>query len=156
MKLNRIALAAVATAALAVSVQASSHNIVEPDPADAATLRINLMQNNGAALGLLAGIAKGEITYDATAVGLALRTVQNTALALPAMFPDGSNANPRSNALDAIWENRAEFDAAVAQFLATATGLARNPPQDADGVREALGALGQNCQGCHKSFRKER
>lgn len=154
MQIMKFAVGGLVAALAAVAVNAAGHNAVDPDINDVATLRINAMQNAGAGMGVLANIARGNAEYDAVAVALALRTIQGTALALRGLTPEGSNANPRSNALDTIWADPAGFSATIATFIDSTTGFVRAVPTDVDGVRAAMGQIGQSCQACHKTYRK--
>lgn len=107
-------------------------------------------------LGVLGGMAKGDIAYDAAAAQkaadnlLAASTLDGSML-----WPKGSEsgASAGSNALAAIWEDgsgigdkaKALADAAVAMQAAAGTDL--------DSLKMAMGGVGEACAGCHKPFR---
>ena len=73
-----------------------------------------------------------------------------------ALFPAGSTEN--SNALPAIWEKRAEFEAAArkAYELADAFLEVSGKSRDPKTLLPAFAKLGkQGCGGCHETFRRK-
>lgn len=118
--------------------------------------RQGIMVYRSIQLGVLGGMAKGEIEYDAEA---AQKAADNLAAAVTIdasmLWPMGSDnsANPASTALVKMWEDgagigdkaRAMNEAATAMQAAAGTGL--------DGLKTAMGPLGEACSGCHKAFR---
>ncbi|MBC7143261.1 MAG: cytochrome c [Rhodobacteraceae bacterium] len=118
--------------------------------------RQGIMVYRSIQLGVLGGMAKGEIEYDAEA---AQKAADNLAAAVmidaSMLWPMGSDnsANPASTALAKMWEDgagigdkaRAMNEAATAMQAAAGTGL--------DGLKTAMGPLGEACSGCHKAFR---
>lgn len=118
--------------------------------------RQGIMVYRSIQLGVLGGMAKGEIEYDAEA---AQKAADNLAAAVmidaSMLWPMGSDnsANPASTALVKMWEDgagigdkaRAMNEAATAMQAAAGTGL--------DGLKTAMGPLGEACSGCHKAFR---
>ncbi len=118
--------------------------------------RQGIMVYRSIQLGVLGGMAKGEIEYDAEA---AQKAADNLAAAVTIdasmLWPMGSDnsANPASTALAKMWEDgagigdkaRAMNEAATAMQAAAGTGL--------DGLKTAMGPLGEACSGCHKAFR---
>lgn len=134
------ALAVIATAAFA-----------QDDPV---ATRKALMKANGAALGQLNRIVKGEQPFDAAAVQAALQKLSDDAVAFdPAtLFPAGSDQGD-TKASPKIWEDAAGFQAAVDKFRTdTAAALAANP-QDAAALQTQFGAVAANCGACHQAYR---
>jgi len=83
---------------------------------------------------------------------LCLASLANVA---PNVFPEGS-ATEKSKALPAIWENRAEFDAAMDKFVDAANNFATVAESgDMSKVGNAMKALGGSCKGCHDNFKAE-
>lgn len=137
---------------LALSAVALAASAAVADPiAD----RQALMKANGKAAGQLAAIAKGEKPFDAAAVLAALQTLNDDAqkLDVATLFPAGSETGGDTTASPKIWEDTAGFQAAVDKFRTAAAAAVAAPPADVDGVKAALGALGQNCSSCHETFR---
>lgn len=138
---------------LAISVLALAGTAASADPiAD----RKALMKANGKAAGQLAAIVKGEQPFDAAAVLAALTTLKEDADKLDAqaaaLFPAGSDKGD-TTASPKIWQDWAGFEAKIDGFKTDADAAVAAPPADADGVKVALGKIGQNCQSCHETFR---
>ncbi|MDN2583600.1 cytochrome c [Aquibium sp. ELW1220] len=137
-----------AAAALTFAVTASIAGPVEDREA--------MMKGFGGALGQLGPIAKGEKPYDAAVVNAAIEQLSANAMKfdVAAMFPAGSGEG--TEALPAIWENMADFEAKVAKFKADVAGVAANPPADQAAVGAALGVIGGNCGACHQTYRAKK
>ncbi len=156
MKISIRILAVITSATLAVSAYAGSHNLVTADVNDPVTLRINIMQNVGAATGLASGMMKGEIPFDPIAAQAALVTINTAALGLSGLFPAGMEENMRSSAGPAIWADAAGFKAAVAKFIADSGEAKVFPPESVEELRAAFSIVGANCKACHKTYRIKR
>ena len=115
-----------------------------------------MMKGFGGALGQLGPIAKGEKPFDAAVVNAAVEALNANAMKfdVAVLFPAGSGEG--TDALPAIWENMADFEAKVAKFKADVAGVAANPPADQAAVGAALGAIGGNCGACHQTYRAKR
>ncbi|MCV3239983.1 c-type cytochrome [Mesorhizobium sp. ZC-5] len=136
---------------LAISALALAGTAAFADPiAD----RKALMKANGKAAGQLGAIAKGEQPFDAAAVLAALTTLSEDAakMDVAALFPAGTDQGD-TTASPKIWEDMAGFQAKVDKFKADTAAAVAAPPQDVEAVKATLGALGQNCGGCHETFR---
>jgi cytochrome c556 len=110
----------------------------------------------GAHFGPIGAMMRGRADFD-------LAAVQSNATTLSAVAPLAVNSftleshAENSDALSAIWENRADFDekmnnlqmgvAGFAEAAATATGV--------DDLREAFGNVGGTCKACHDDYRAE-
>ena len=156
MKNSMRILAVITSATLAVSAYAGSHNLLTADVNDPVTLRINIMQNVGAATGLASGMMKGEIPFDPIAAQAALATINTAALGLSGLFPAGMEENMRSSAGPAIWADAAGFKSAIAKFI-TDTGAAKSsPPATVEELQATFAVVGANCKACHKTYRIKR
>ncbi|TCT04128.1 cytochrome c556 [Tepidamorphus gemmatus] len=123
---------------------------------DPIATRKAVMKNNGAAMGALAAMAKGEAEFDARVANLAVRTLYNGSADIPGLFPPGTETGGDTEALPAIWSDAAGFAAKAEAMNAAAAKLIANPIEDLAGVQAALGALGQTCQGCHETYRMKK
>lgn len=112
-----------------------------------------IMKDNGKAIGTLAGMAKGQIPFDALAAEMAIRVMNASANGFGALFPEGSETGGDTEAKPEIWSNRADFEVKLAEFRAATEGAMSAPPADLDGVKAALGALGKTCGSCHETYR---
>ncbi|MFN3547676.1 MAG: c-type cytochrome [Mesorhizobium sp.] len=137
-----------AAAALTFAVSASIAGPAEDREA--------MMKSFGGALGQLGPIAKGEQPFDAAAVAAAIEALNTNAMKfdVAALFPAGSGEG--TDALPAIWENLADFEAKAEKFKADVAGIAANPPADQAALGAALGAIGGNCAACHQTYRAKR
>jgi cytochrome c556 len=58
-----------------------------------------------------------------------------------------------SEALPAIWENPADFQAKHQGLIDAATALQASAGTDLAGLQGALGGLGASCGACHQAYR---
>ena len=137
----RWALAGLLVAFGAVAVLADS---------DAVAQRRALMKANGAATRSVVGMLKGG-PFDLATVQAALKSYADAAAKGPALFPDDSKTGD-TNALPAIWANKADFVARFAQFgkdvAAASAGIS-----DADSLKAQMPAVLKNCGACHELYR---
>lgn len=150
----RIALVSATVAALALPALAQDR-----DPLAAAIeARQSHMQLYAHNLGILGGMARGNIDYDPEmAVTAAADLVAIASVSQQAYWPEGTDnaAFDDSRALPEIWEDTEGFEAAKAALLAAATALAETAgtgPEGLAGLREVGGA----CGACHESFQESR
>ena len=109
-----------------------------------------LMKANGEATKTVVGMLKGA-PFDLEAVKAALKSYSAAALAEPDLYPDSSKTG-ETNALPAIWDNKADFKARFAKFGAdvTATSTAIT---DLASFQANMPGLLKNCGGCHELYR---
>lgn len=113
-------------------------------------------------MGILGGMAKGEVEYNADAASAAATNLATlTSLNQTSYWTPGTSSDDlpeESRAMPAIWEEGGFAKAieiggalnAAAQALADAAGNG----QEALGA--AMGGVGQQCSACHKAFQKPR
>ena len=82
---------------------------------DTINARQGLMKKSGAAAKTAGAMAKGQAPFDLTKTKEILATFANDAGKMPTLFPDCSKTGDKSTAAPAIWDNRADFDAAIAK-----------------------------------------
>jgi cytochrome c556 len=69
------------------------------------------------------------------------------------LFPvDSGAADGKTNALDAIWTDMADFETKLANLQIAAAALAN--AADTTAVGAGMRALGSACQACHETYRK--
>jgi cytochrome c556 len=116
------------------------------------------MHAAGSHIGALSMIAKGESdrTQDMAAHADALLAI---AKATGALFPEGTGpgvAGVETDAKAEIWSSKDKFAAAVKAFEDASAKLAlAAKANDLNGVKTALGAVGDACGDCHDGFRVE-
>ncbi len=120
---------------------------------DPVSQRQTLMKNNQDQVRLLTGMVRGQTPFDATRAQAALQTLERNAQQIPALFPPGSQQG-KTAALPAIWERKADFDAHAAK-LAQDAKAAQTDITDQAGLQAVIQRVGQNCGGCHETYRKK-
>lgn len=131
---------------------AASHANVE----GAVKARKAHMQLNGFnAFGVLNGMAKGDMEFDAGAAQAAAdRLAAMSQADWTGYFPEGSSsADAETRALPAIWEDPEGFQAAK-QALADAAAAMAEAAGTQEGVQANMAAVGGACGGCHEKFRQ--
>ena len=125
---------------------------------DAIEAREGYMKMLSINMGTLAGMAKGEIAYDAAAATAAGDNIEALSkYTLPALFIAGTSPadGAKTEALPAVWENSADFATKFAGLQEAAAGAGAA----AGGGQEALGPvlkkLGGACKACHDTYRKD-
>lgn len=114
------------------------------------------MKANGKNLGgVLSPMARGEKPYDQAAVDAALAQLDETAKKLPSFYPASVKAVKQTSEYTPspkIWDDKAGFDAAVANF-AKAVTEAKGKIKDLDSLKATLPTIGKSCSGCHETYR---
>lgn len=88
----------------------------------------------------------------------AARTIATTARDQPKLFPAGSGpaSGAKTQALPAIWTDRATFDAQMARLIGESGKLVTIANTgDAAAIRAQMKATGATCAACHRQFRAE-
>ena len=137
---------AIITFAIAMSgATIHAHSVENPS----VQKRMDVMKEIKGAMGVLGGMAKGAIAFDATAAGAAQNTLVEQSGMVAATF-ESNETDPKSEALPAIWENWDTFVEMAEDLTFAAEGL---DASSLDGVRSGLGNIGASCGACHKKFR---
>ena len=144
-----------AALALAAALAPLAAHAEPPAPAidDPISLRMNLMSDVGATMGVMAAMAKGETEFNAGAAKAALVALNAAAMGFPAQFPEGATGAP-SEAAPAIWENPEGFEAAAAKFIADTYQAKGMEVTDVESLKQAMGVVGANCRACHQDYRE--
>lgn len=125
---------------------------------DALEARQGYMKMISINMGMLSGMAKGEIDYDADAASRAGANIQALGgYDLPSLFIEGSSTADvdDTEALPAIWDNSADFAAKFADLQEAAAAVAPTLGSGADAVGPALQKLGGTCKACHDDYRED-
>lgn len=162
---RRLVAMGVATA-LSTLVVVAAANAQNPPPAGGGgpSPTKQAVENRKAAYALIGNyfryfgaVARGNAPYDAAeATKRASRIVFLSGL-IDENFPDASNVGePDSKAKADIWGNRADFDKKLKDFQAHAVALAEVNAKEkgaTEPFKTAVAALGQDCKGCHDSYK---
>jgi cytochrome c556 len=146
--MKKIALAVSAVMLSAVTVAMAANDPIET--------RKDLMEANGAAAAVAAGMLKGELDYNPAVAKSAIRTLRATAHAFGAFFPEGSDKGD-TKASPKIWSDRAGFEAQLAKFKAdtdaAAKAAGKDGPPDLDAFKAAVTPVFSHCKSCHQDYR---
>ena len=115
--------------------------------------RRDLMKANGDATKTVVGMMKGA-PFDLAVVRTALKNYADAAAKAPALFPDDSKTGD-TNALPAIWENKADFDARFTK-LANDVDAASTAIVDEASFKATMPGVLKNCGGCHEQYRAKK
>lgn len=108
-------------------------------------------------LGVLAGMAQGNVEYDAEAAQTAADNLFHlTRVDQIAMWPQGTdNASMEgTRALPAIWEDLEGFVGRYNALQSAAEAMQGAAGTDLATLQGALGGLAGTCQACHQQFRQ--
>lgn len=110
--------------------------------------RMDVMSQIGDGMKVLGGMMKGEIAYDTTQAQAALDKIEAASQQVPTLF-EAREDDPKSEALPAIWDNWADFEAKAGALTQVASGEITGE----DTLRPTIGALGGTCKACHRDYR---
>ncbi len=115
--------------------------------------RQEAMKSNGAAAKTLTQLVKGEQPWNQQTAHQAAVTINNTAKAIPTLFPKGSGpeAGVKTAALPAIWQNQADFDAHAKKLEEESAKLMA--ANDEASFKAQFPNVGKTCGGCHETYR---
>ena len=119
----------------------------------AITARQACMKANGAGMGVMVPMIKGEKPYDAAAVQAALGASGAACANWAEFWPADSMTSTtlKTRALDAIWKDAKTFEEKGNTEYAAFTAL--KATTDEAGFKAAFPALGAACGSCHEKFR---
>jgi cytochrome c556 len=126
--------------------------IAQSDPIAA---RKALMKGNNDGARVLVAMMRGSAPFDASKVDPVFAQWADTAHKLPGLFPDSSKTGD-TRAAPKIWDNKADFDAKAAAFGKAVAENRDKAKQSLDGLKAAVGAVGDACDDCHKDYRLSR
>jgi len=118
--------------------------------------RQELMENmKDHALKPMVGMVRGEEDFDATTVADGFGIMREVADQAGSLFPEGSDTGHDTEALPAIWTDRAGFDQRLADFGAAVDAAAAANPQSVAELQPVLKGIIDTCKGCHDNYRVE-
>ncbi|AXB77336.1 cytochrome c [Novosphingobium sp. P6W] len=151
-----LSLAALGMSAAFLAVTSTLAVAASPAATTIATRHANFKKMGGAMKVLKDQVSSG--TIDKPAAVAAAKTLAATGRAQVGLFPNGSGASSgvKTDALPAIWTNRAVFDGQMKAFIAQADKMvvAANTG-NAAAVGAQFKAVGGTCAACHKQFRAD-
>lgn len=142
-------------AAIAAS---TSLALAQDGPSAPQKARQGMMRIMALNMGVLGGMAKGEIAFDAAQAQAAAETmVAVSGIHQGLLWPAGSgmDASRTSEALAAVWEKPTDFAARWSALGEAARGLQTAAGEGQPALGPAMGIAGKACGGCHETFRKK-
>ncbi len=148
--MKRIAISLVAAWLAATGAAAAQDNPIKQ--------RQDIMKQNGDAVEKATKMLKGELPYDATEMASGMKKISGAMDKFVTLFPEGSGPKPgvKTDALPAIWENKADFDARAKQLKADAAKAAEAASGGLESFQPAVLAMGRTCKGCHEKYRQKK
>src|SRR5262245_23287142 len=111
--------------------------------------RRNVMKTIAKASGINFKMMKGAIPFDLAKAKSNLQTIEGELPKLKSLFPDDSKSGGDTDASAKIWQEKAEFDAVIDQFVADVKGT-ENTIKDAATFKAQYPKIVQGCGNCHK------
>jgi cytochrome c556 len=112
-----------------------------------------ILKTYGIASKQAGAMLKGAAPFDLAAVQTSLKTIADGAPKLKELFPDDSKTGGDTEALPALWENKADvlsrFDKLAESAQAAAAAI-----KDEASFKSEWPKVGANCGGCHRLYRK--
>ena len=96
---------------------------------------------------------KGEEDFELEKVISALKVIQEKTAVLPKLFPEDSKTGEDTEALPAIWKNKADFTDRFSK-LGAAAKTAEAAITDEFTFQDEILKVLDNCKNCHKKYRK--
>jgi cytochrome c556 len=127
--------------------------IAQQDPIAA---RKALMKQNNDHARSIVQMMRGQAPFDAAKVDEAFSQWADTAKKLPGLFPDNSKTGEETRASPNIWQNKADFDAHATAFGKAVADNRGKAKGSLDGLKAAMGPVGDACDNCHKDYRLPR
>jgi cytochrome c556 len=121
---------------------------------DPIATRKQLMQVNGAGMGAVQGMIKGEIPFEPRIAMAALQGFEAVGYAFGDYFPEGSDQGD-TRASPKIWEEMEHFQEYLTKLREASAAAVAAKPETVEALQEVVGPIGQACGDCHEDFRLE-
>lgn len=146
------------TGAMVLVLGLGAQALAVDEPENVIKYRQKVMKANGAHIGAIVAVVKGEVGYVGHVAAHA-RSIHEMSKLLPELFPEGTSRDsyPETRALPELWNDRAKFEAAVKDLQVQSTKLAEVAEGgDIAAIGAQLQNLGKACGSCHKPFRAKK
>lgn len=113
------------------------------------------MENMGAlkkGMGVIGGMAKGAVEFDAEQAQAAIAALLDASGTIASKF-EANESDPKSEALPLIWENWDDFVSKADDLTFALEGI---DVTSLDSLRAGLGNIGAACGACHKQYRMDK
>jgi cytochrome c556 len=123
----------------------------------ATELRQSVFSLLGSNMGPLGGMAKGKIEFNEKAIKKHARRInQLSHMIADYTRTDTSSFKTKTDALDKVWKQRAEFTKRIKDLNQSSKNLLKVAESgDQSAIKKAIGGVGKTCGGCHDNFKKD-
>ena len=111
------------------------------------------MKQVGQSMKDAAGYATGKTPWDAANAKAVMAVISADAKKLKGLYPAGSDRDGKSEALPAIWQNKADFEKKLADMGSAAEAAGKAADQAS--FQAAFKDVGKTCAACHSTYRKK-
>lgn len=120
---------------------------------DAVKARQDLMKDWRGANDIMKGMLENPASFDAAAFKEQAEFISGSNAAMWTHFAD---ANTKGKSQDAVWSDAAGFKAKQDEFSTALNNLVSvaSNAKSADDVKQAFGAMAENCGSCHKIYKQ--
>ena len=140
---------------LVVTLIVAATTIAVAEVGDPRHERHELMEGVRDAAKPVGKMLKGELDYDAEVVMSSLQTWHDASTIFGGLFPEGSETGMDTEAAPAIWEDRAGFEQALADWREAVEAAQAAEPMTLEAAKTTVGPVFQTCKGCHDNYRIE-
>lgn len=152
--MNRTGFFGVSLATLAVGIVVSGFGAMAQE--DVIAKRKDAMKAAGKSMfGTLSQMSRDRKPYDQAEVNAALTQLDAFSKSLAPLYPESTKGAPRHgdySASDKIWEDKAGFDARIAE-LAKEIAAHKGKINSLDELKASFPTLSRGCSGCHETYR---
>ena len=147
----------ISSASLVLLMTVSGSVAANDDPNVVATeTRQGLLKMVRMYFGPIYGMVRGQIDFNADVVAHNATQISHLTNMIPDAFRvNTAAADVQTEALDHIWDNKADFDSKAATVSERALALAAAAPEGLEAVQEGFGAMGGACKACHDEYRQQ-
>ncbi|MCB5176536.1 MULTISPECIES: c-type cytochrome [Microvirga] len=132
--------------ALGVTAAIAQSNVVEQ--------RQQLMKEMGAQTRPIGAMLRGQEPFDLAKVQAGLKVFAENSQKAQSLWPESSKDAPKTDALPAIWQNKAKFESIMTELHQDAQ-TAMSAIKDEASFKAQMPQVLQNCGACHNDFRKK-
>jgi cytochrome c556 len=152
-----ITLAALITLSIGSSIALANTVNSDKQAQTAVQFRQAILQLVRSNMGPMGAMAKGDIPYNADVMELNSLRIEQLGLMMEDYFVADTRAfDVDTGALDAIWDNQADFNQKAQDMVNAAINVREvASARTADDYRKAIGALGATCKACHDDYKKD-
>ena len=125
---------------------------------DAVKYRQSIYQIFSAQAGVIGGMVKGEIPFDAAEINKRATNIAKVAPMLGETYFPATSEVKDSNLKAAAWKNMEDFQGkgqAFGKALGELVTASADPSFDIKAARQTAGTLFKGCKGCHDNYREK-